>query len=137
MTCYVCLDDKCGMRFNHRRQSRDARLLEDIRREVPGVLTADALSGSLLTEAGIPWEPAPGDLHELREDAHFFLEARPAGEALAFDRIVIYRWNRHYPADTFWNLDLTEAGYRLTEATDFSGSSHETITKEVYTRCEN
>lgn len=137
MTCYVCLDDKNGMRFNHRRQSRDALLLADMQQAVPKLLHADAVSGPLLTEAGIPWELAPEDLRLLPEDAHFFLEARPAGEALVFDRIVIYRWNRHYPADTFWNLDLTAAGYRLTEATDFSGSSHETITKEVYTRCES
>ena len=31
MTLYVCLDDKNGMLFNNRRQSRDRVVLEDIR----------------------------------------------------------------------------------------------------------
>ena len=32
MTLYFCLDDHNGMLFNHRRQSRDAAVLEDMKR---------------------------------------------------------------------------------------------------------
>ena len=30
MTVFICLDDKNGMLFNHRRQSRDKAVIEDM-----------------------------------------------------------------------------------------------------------
>ena len=39
-----------------------------------------------------------------------------------------------YPADVRWTADPVEAGFTLTERLDFSGSSHKTITREVYVR---
>ena len=129
MTIYVCLDDRNGMLFNRRRQSRDAAVLEDIRTSIPDALTIDPFSEKLIQSAGIPYVLADGDLPE---DAHFFLEARPAAQAVACaSTLVIYRWNRHYPADVRWNIP---AGFSLAETTEFPGKSHEKITKEVYTR---
>lgn len=133
MTVYVCLDDNGGMLFNHRRQSRDSQVLEDIRRSLPGVLYADPFSEKLLRGAGIPFEPAPENLPDMDRDAHFFLESRDSREAACADTLVIYRWNRRYPADTYWDPELT-AGLTLQEKREFPGSSHETVTKEVYTR---
>lgn len=134
MTCYVCVDDSGGMGFNHRRQSRDVCVLADIQRGIGDVLTIDVFSQSLVKEAGIPYVLAPEDLTTLPQDAHFFLECRPAREALAADTIVLYRWNRRYPADTHWDVDLAQQGYTLLDTTEFPGKSHDTITKEVYTR---
>lgn len=129
MTIYLCLDDRNGMLFNKRRQSRDAAVLEDIRASVPDVLTIDPFSEKLIQEAGIPYVLAG---QELPEDAHFFLEARPASDILPLASVVvIYRWNRHYPADVRFDGDLT--GFSLQSTTQFPGKSHETITKEVYT----
>jgi hypothetical protein len=85
MTLYVCLDDRNGMLFNNRRQSRDGAVLEDIRASVSGVLTVDAFSEKLIASAQIPYavgEPEPG--------IHFFLENRKASELLsAAEKIVI------------------------------------------------
>ena len=134
MTCYVCLDDKNGMLFNRRRQSRDALVLEDIRSSIRQTLTIDVFSEKLIQQAGIPYVLAPEDLAELPEDAHFFLEARSSLDAATADRIVLYRWNRHYPADTYWELDLAQHGFSLLETTEFPGKSHEMITKEVYAK---
>ncbi len=129
MILYVCLDDRDGMLFNHRRQSRDAAVLEDIRSSIPNVLSIDTFSEKLIREAGIPWAPA----EEFAEDTHFFLEARPASQVLPLaSKVVIYRWNRHYPADVRWDGDLS--GFTLESTADFPGRSHETITKEVYIR---
>ena len=62
-----------------------------------------------------------------------FLEEVPSEEVLAqTQKLVIYRWNRHYPADVRWEADPAEWGFALAETTEFPGSSHETITKEVY-----
>ncbi len=135
MTLYVCLDQRNGMLFNRRRQSRDAAVLEDIRKELPQKLHIDAFSEKLAASAGIDFEIAPEDLSALPEKAHFFLENRDPDSVISLaSKAVIYRWNRHYPADTHWNTDLTAAGFRLAETTDFPGKSHERITKEVYTR---
>ena len=128
---YVCLDDRGGMLFNGRRQSRDSRVFEDIRREISGELLIDPFSESLCRRAEIPHRVVEGPLPE---EGHFFLEARAPREALAADRIVIYRWGRHYPADFWWTLDLQAAGFRLAERSEFPGTSHERICREVYAR---
>ena len=37
-----------------------------------------------------------------------------------------------YPADVRWNPDLSALDFSLVEATEFPGTSHEKITREVY-----
>lgn len=130
MTIYVCLDQRNGMRFNNRRQSRDAAVLADMLSSLPAALTIDPCSEKLIQAAGIPYTLASG---ALPDDAHFFLEARAASEVVPqASRVVIYRWNRHYPADVRFDGDLS--GFTLQSMEEFPGKSHETITKEVYTR---
>jgi hypothetical protein len=68
---------------------------------------------------------------EMPEDAHFFAEARDLSELLPrVSTLVIYRWNRHYPADVRFEADLS--GFRLERKDEFPGKSHDIITKEVY-----
>ena len=128
MTIYVCLDDRNGMLFNKRRQSRDIKVLEDIRKSAD-VLTIDPFSEKMIQEAEIPYVLAP---EEIPEDAHFFAEARDLSGLLPrASKLVIYRWNRHYPADVRFEGDLS--AFRLESREEFPGKSHEIITKEVYT----
>jgi hypothetical protein len=47
---------------------------------------------------------------------------------------VVYRWNRRYPGDVFFDLDVSAAPWRCVETEEFVGSSHEKITKEVYVK---
>jgi len=131
MTVYVCLDDRGGMSFNGRRQSRDSKVFEDIRQELTGELLIDPFSEKLICRAELPYRLIEGPLPQ---EGDFFLEMRPAQEVLTADRIVIYRWGRHYPADRRWELDLEEYGFSLTEQTAFPGTSHELIGKDVFCR---
>lgn len=135
MTLYLCLDDRNGMRFNNRRQSRDSAVLEDIRACLPGELTITPFSEKLVRDSGLPYCLAAEALDFLPSDAHVFLEA-PASEHLVAnaDTIVFYRWNRHYPADTYWEMDPFQSGFTLSQTCEFPGTSHKIITKEVYTR---
>ena len=127
MTLYICLDDRNGLKFNKRRQSRDAALLEDIRSQLTGKLCIDPYSEKLIQEAEIPYVLPPETA-----DA-FFAEDIPSEAILAqTEKIVIYRWNRHYPADVRWEPDLAAMGFALQETTEFPGTSHEKITREVY-----
>lgn len=131
MTLSVCLDDRNGMAFNHRRQSRDRVVLRDLASPV----YIDKCSEALLTAENIPFLPAPADLRHLPPEGNFFLEDRPPETVVPLARkVVIYRWNRHYPGDVYWNIDLEDRGFSLTEKTEFPGSSHKTITREVYER---
>ena len=129
MTLYICLDDKNGLRFNKRRQSRDAALLEDIRSRLTGKLLIEPLSEKLIREAEIPYVLPP----ETAED--YFAEDVPGEEILDHcEKVVIYRWNRQYPADVRWEPDLEARGFSLWETGEFPGKSHEKITREVYVK---
>lgn len=127
MTLYICLDDRNGLKFNKRRQSRDAALLEDIRSQLSGNLLIESFSEKLIQEAEIPYVLPP------ETAADYFAEDIPSDDILAqTERIVIYRWNRHYPADVHWKPDLAAMGFALQETSEFPGTSHEKITREVY-----
>ncbi len=131
MTIYVCLDDQGGMLFNHRRQSRDIAVLQDLGQPV----YIDAFSEKLFLSSGIPYRLAPEDLGQLPKESGFFLENREPETVLPLaDTVVIYRWNRLYPANVRWNADLTEWGFSLESLSEFPGKSHETITREVYVK---
>lgn len=129
MTLYICLDDRNGLQFNRRRQSRDSAVLEDIRSQLTGDLLVDPFSEKLMQQADIPHVLPP----ESAED--FFAEDVPSEAILAqTQKIVLYRWNRHYPSDVRWEPNLSSMGFVLMETTEFPGTSHEKITREVYER---
>lgn len=129
MTLYLCLDDKNGLQFNKRRQSRDSAVLEDIRSQLTGNLLIDPFSEKLIREAEIPYVLPP----ETAED--FFAEDVPSEAVIErTKKLVIYRWNRHYPSDVRWGPDFGALGFVLTETMEFPGTSHEKITREVYER---
>jgi len=129
MILYICLDDRNGLKFNKRRQSRDAAVLADIQSRITGKLLIEPFSEKLIRDAKIPYVLFP----ETAED--FFAEDIPSEEVLArTGKIVIYRWNRHYPADVRWEPDLAGLGFVLQETAEFPGTSHEKITREVYVK---
>ena len=137
MIAIVCLDDRNGMSFNCRRQSRDAWLCQKV---------LDMAQGNCLRMA-----PYSVDLFGLGEGNHIkvsdsFLEEAGRGDyvfvedrALApyaekLEKLVIFRWNRVYPVDRYFDLDLVNGPLHKTEEKDFLGKSHKRITMEVYTR---
>ena len=129
MTIYICLDDRNGLQFNKRRQSRDSAVLEDIRSQLSGNLLIEPFSEKLIREALIPYVLPPENA------ADYFAEDIPSQEVLDnTKKLVIYRWNRHYPSDIRWEPDLNALGFVLKETIEFPGSSHEKITREVYER---
>lgn len=136
MRVIVCLDDKGGMMFNHRRQSRDRVLIADVLSDLgDNALWISPYSASLFDASRVSLSVSEDFLHQADTNATCFVEDRalmPYGEKI--DSVVIYRWNRHYPGDLFCDLDPIALGLRLTARSEFAGSSHETITKEIYQR---
>lgn len=48
--------------------------------------------------------------------------------------VVLYKWNRKYPADRYFDVQKLKKDFKLVKKTDFVGNSHEKITEEVYER---
>jgi len=133
MILIVCVDDAGGLGFNRRRQSQDralrARMLEKWGRLWMNAYSAGqfAKEDPVTADEGFLEMAGPGDA--------CFAEGPAAAEALdRAEKLVLYRWNRKYPADCHFPLDLEARGWRLEETEDFAGSSHEKITEEVYVR---
>ena len=135
MTLYFCLDDRNGLAYNRRRQSRDSAVLGDIRAHLEGELLIDPISQRIVEEAGIPWCTAPEELSRELSGRSYFVEARQPGDWVNLARkVVIYRWNRPYPADRWFDIDLNAMGFSLVETLEFGGTSHRNITREVYVK---
>jgi len=131
MTIIVCVDNRMGMMFNHRRQSRDRVLAERLLSLCEGhTLRLHPYSSPLFPE-GANIAVSEDFLSEAGEDDICFVEdpGLLPGEG-RIRRIVLCRWNRDYPADGFFPLSLINAVPVRTE--EFPGSSHERITLEEY-----
>lgn len=131
MNLIFCIDKKNGMLFNKRRQSQDRVVREKILAlSAQSKLWMSQYSAKQFTEGGnfianddYMTEAGPDD-YCLVEDKDFCLET--------CEKIVLYHWNRQYPADKHFDVDLGANGYQLIATTDFAGYSHETITEEIY-----
>lgn len=128
MTIILCLDDKNGLSFNNRRQSRDRILIEDIMQN-DNVYILER-SACLFAEYSVN---KVNDVSDLPNDAVYFHEITDPKDILdQFDTIIIYRWNRHYPSDV--KFDFTMNDYEKIYEEEFVGFSHDKITKEVYNK---
>lgn len=134
MILAVCVDDKCGMMFNRRRQSRDKAQQADLLEWCAGrKLWISPYSVPLFEEAPVCADEAflekagPGEV--------CFVEDRRVKEVSdRVETVILYHWNRTYPADLCFDLDLS--GFYLETVVEFSGNSHEKITREIYRRKE-
>lgn len=130
----VCVDDSNGMMFNSRRQSRDKAVCERIINITRGKrLFMDSYSMPLFADRGnqIICAENFAELAE-KDDFCFAEDIDPAAFESKIQKIILYKWNRRYPSDLKFTIELSD--WLLTETTDFQGSSHERITEEVYVR---
>ena len=134
MILICCIDDRLGMAFNGRRQSRDKALCEDIAAEVKtSALWMHPRSSVLFEDMGINIQSDEGFAELAPEGEYCFLEfSFPGTLEKRAEKIILYRWNRRYQADVKFDICLDK--WKLLSAAEFPGSSHDKITKEVYTR---
>ena len=134
ITVAICLDKEAGMLFNNRRQSRDRILLSDLFDTAGGKIYAGRFSEKLLGGyEGAVFCDDP--VAECPDGGVAFIENIPLKNRLEeIGEFIIYRWNRLYPADVYFDIDLKGEGFKLCEKVDFAGSSHDKITKGVYRR---
>ncbi len=132
MKIIVCVDKDNGMLFNSRRLSKDKIVSEKI-------LEITASSRLLMNEyTKSLFENSENiivdnDFLQNANSGDFcFVENIDITEYDKIEQVYIFNWNRKYPADRFFNLNLSNFKKTITE--NFAGNSHEKITLEIYTR---
>lgn len=135
MKLVLCVDDKGGMAFHGRRQSMDRLLRSDLLAmvgEAPIWMTPYSAK---------QFDPSPANLRIAEDfldragtEEYCFAEFPPLTPWLdRTEGLVVYRWNRIYPADAHLDFDPT-ARFVLDSTAEFPGFSHKILTKEVYIR---
>lgn len=136
MIWVVCVDDRNGIAFHDRPQSRDRALREDLLAMAGEKrIWMDEAARRQFTEES-PNLAAAADFPEKAGPGEFcFGGAAPILPWLRqIEAVVLYRWNRVYPADRYLDFDPAKAGWTCVERTEFPGHSHPKLTKEVFVK---
>lgn len=136
MRVIVCLDDRLGLAFNRRRQSRDRKVTEDILALTEGgKLYVTPYTAKLFEGCNRSLCLSERPLWDTPSDGWCFVELESPRDRLKDAKmLVIYRWNRHYPSDIVLEDTPESLGFTLKESREFEGFSHEKITREIYER---
>ncbi|MBR6693335.1 MAG: ribonuclease Z [Clostridia bacterium] len=132
MHLIVCIDDRGGMSFFGKRQSMDSAVRTDILKTAEGEIFMTAYSARQFDDCG-RIKICDDSIGEIGEGDTLFLETvdpRPFLDGAK--KITLYRWNRTYPFDMAFPLQELESRRKKIRFSDFSGSSHDKITKEEW-----
>lgn len=137
MIVIAAVDDNNGMMFNKRRQSQD-RIL---RQRILEMTAGSKLWMNHYTERQFADVTAPqinvddNFLNEATDGEFCFVENVPVSAfEVWIEKIILFRWNRKYPSDSHFDIDVQGSRWKLERTEEFAGSSHEKITMEVYGR---
>lgn len=129
MQVIITVENRNGMLFNHRRVSRDQKVSERILAYCKEKrLWMNAYSAKLFENNP---QICVSETFLEQKDAICFVEDQDVTPYLPeIDTILLFHWNRDYPADFFFTVDLSE--WNRIHQEEFAGKSHEKITMEVY-----
>lgn len=135
MIVITCVDQKNGLAFNGRRQSRDRMVAVDILRESAGRRLWMPLESRRLFPAEAEISVVPDCLDRAGAGEMCFAESRLLGPwADRIEGLILYRWDRVYPADLHLDVVPAPPVWHLVSAGEVKGFSHQKIEKEVYVR---
>lgn len=131
MNIILCLDDKNGILFNKRRQSRDRVLCERVLELSAGSrLLMNEYSAKIFPEGNIIVDE--NFLENAQVGDYCFIEnADFLRYTEKIEDVIIYRWNRVYPSDVKIDASFF-SGREAVSTEDFEGSSHDKITEVIY-----
>lgn len=129
MQVIITVENRNGMLFNHRRVSRDQKVSERVLAYCKEKkLWMNAYSAKLFENNP---QIRVSETFLEQKDAICFVEDQDVTPYLPeIDTIILFHWNRDYPADFFFTVDLSE--WNRIHQEEFAGKSHEKITMEVY-----
>lgn len=137
MIIIAAVDDRNGMAFNHRRQSQDRVLREKILALTAGKrLWMNHYSEKQFQNYDAAQIYVDDNfLNKAAPDEFCFIEDQSAVTYEKWvEQIILFKWNRSYPGNLHFDIDVKEPRWHLERTEDFTGSSHEKITMEVYGR---
>ena len=133
MNLIVCLDQRNGMLFGGRRQSMDRLLRERMLRVVgEGKLWINSYTAGQF--GSVPESVIVDDcfLDKAEQDDYCFVENGDIDSAaIKARKVIIYRWDRIYPSDVSFPIQIL-ADFRKLSEHKFQGYSHKEITEEVF-----
>lgn len=132
MHLILCIDERDGLSFCGKRQSRD-RIVND---HILQLASGQKVWMSPYSAPFFEGNAVCADAHFLEKAGvgeYCFLEVDPLPENNEnLESVILYHWNRTYPSTVKFPRSLL-SGMNLVQREEFSGSSHETITMERYT----
>ena len=135
MIVALCVDEKMGMTFMGRRLSKDSVLRARLNVLCAGVPVRMNAYSKGQFEENFSLLVSESFLEDAEDGDFCFVENRdisPFEEKI--EKIVLYKWNRHYPSDVKFIFPLEEKGFVLKDVYEFAGSSHENVTEETWER---
>ena len=133
MNIIVCIDKNGGMMFGGRRQSQDSVLREKVLEITNGsrlLMNSYSAKQFEAVESIIVDE----DFLSKANQGEFCFVEEVEISAENVESFYIFNWNRKYPGDLFFNVDLKAEGFKKIKKEDFRGNSHDKITLEIYSR---
>lgn len=133
MKIAVCIEKSGGMLFNNRRVSKDSILQQKLLEYVgEGKLYLNEYSAKQF-ETTEHLNVSDDFLNVASDEDICFIE----NVEIPMEKVTqvyLFQWNRDYPADTYFDYNLKDLGFKKVRSEDFAGSSHKKITLEVYER---
>ena len=137
MKVIVCVDKEYGMMFNNRRQSRDREVIHDIIHNIEGVLWIGEYSKELFVDFleckdnSIEIRVDDDMLNKAKDEEWCFIEdILLTGYEDYVSEVIMYNWNKLYPADRYMDIDMQS--YNMIDSKAIKGFSHDVILKNVY-----
>lgn len=135
ITVAVVVDDDCGMLLFGKRQSRDRVLIAEFMDSAAERPVYVSNFSKNLFEGYDSVTLCDNPLEESADGAVCFIENLHLAPYIEhIDELIIYRWGRLYHSDFKLDVEPKKYGYKLSSVTEFAGSSHDRITKEIYVR---
>lgn len=131
MIIFACVDDNGGMMFGSHRQSKDRILRAHMLAACEGRTLWMSTYSAAQFEDGSAIHADDRYIENMQEGDACFIEDGNFPAELP-QTLMLYHWNRRYPADTYFPFAPLEVGYRLIATEEFVGSSHNTITVERF-----
>ena len=133
ITVAITVDDKMGLAFNKRRQSRDKNLIADLCDKTTGAIYVSEYSAPLFSEHEDRIAIVENPIEQCPDGGICFVEMTHLLDHVDdISKLIIYHWNRLYPSDKKLDIDLRFSGFKMTAKYEFAGNSHDKITKGIY-----
>ena len=133
MKLIICVDKKMGMSLFGKRQSKDSVLCEKLMSMAENSkIYMNSYTAKLFDKSENVC--VSEDFLSVALNADYCFVENTDFKLDNVDEVVLCNWNRHYPADKFFDLDLEKNGFTLKSTENIKGSSHDKITLSVYAR---